>query len=122
MIVVSSEATGTKYDTSQRGLRALYPDYLAELADHMVDGDPRLELTTAQAWRWLVEVRGYDISRASVIYGMRALEYDNVLASREASGKGGYHKVYTRNLDRGALNAHVRSVIEAHLRQNFPTG
>jgi len=122
MIVVSSEATGTKYDTSQRGLRALYPDYLAELADHMVDGDPRLELTTAQAWRWLREVRGYDISRASVIYGMRALEYDNILAGRSTPGKGGYHAVYKRNLNRDQVNAQVTRVIMEHLRQNFPTG
>lgn len=118
-ILISPEATGTKYNTSEKGLRALYPDYLADLVEELLEGYPGIEMNTREAWDWLREGKGYDISRASVIIGMQALEGDGVLAVRDVTGKGGHHGVYRAALDREAFNRLINQRVVAHLLENF---
>ena len=109
-----------KYDTSEKGLRALYPGYQADLIERLLEGYPDLEISTRQAWDWLREEKGHDISRASVVLGMQVLEYDGVLASHDATGKGGHHRIYKAAMDRKSFNRRINQEITAHLLENFP--
>lgn len=109
-----------KYDTSEKGLRALYPGYLADLVENLLEGYPGRELSTRQAWEWLRGEKGHDISRASVVIGMQGLEYDGVLTGRDVTGKGGHHGVYKAAMDREMFNRRINQVIRNHLLENFP--
>ena len=73
-------------------------------------------------WRAVSERlgEGRSISRASVIFFLNYMVDDGVLGFRDATGKGGHHRVYVIKLDeKGYRKYLLRTVIES-MMWDFP--
>jgi predicted transcriptional regulator len=63
---------------------------------------------------------GRSISRASVIFYLNRMVDEGVLGWRDATGKGGHHRIYVTKLDEGGYKRYVvRTLLESVLR-DFP--
>ena len=63
---------------------------------------------------------GKSISRASIIIIMNKLVDQGVLAYREATGKGGHHKIYYPLMDEKGYVKHVLKTIIESMMRDFP--
>ena len=71
------------------------------------------EANSRQAWGYVNRYGAPDPkSRASVINYLQAMAEEGLIAFREQSGKGGYHKVYCPSLGYPTLGALGREMVE----------
>lgn len=63
---------------------------------------------------------GKSISRASVIFSLNDMVDEGILGFRDATGKGGHHRVYVAKLDeKGYRKYLLRTAIDSMMR-DFP--
>ncbi len=113
--------SGFKFNPSEPGLRKTLREY-EELALRYVwsmgekgaASRPIYETVNSELGS------GKSISRASIIIIMNKLVDQGVLAYREATGKGGYHKIYYPLMDeKGYVKYLIKTMFESLMR-DFP--
>jgi predicted transcriptional regulator len=60
------------------------------------------------------------ISRASIINFLKAMADEGVLNYTERTGKGGYHRVYTAQMNESEFKTYVAQTVIASLLKDFP--
>jgi len=113
--------SGLKFDPSKQGLRKTLREY-QELALGFVWEVGEEGANSGAVWRAVSERlgEGKSISRASVILFLNDMVDDGVLGFREATGKGGHHRVYVSKLDEKGYKKYIlRTAIDSMMR-DFP--
>ncbi len=110
-----------KFDPSESGLRKTLKEY-QELALRFVWEVGEEGANSGAVWRAVSERlgEGKSISRASVIFFLNHRVDDGVLGFRDATSKGGHHRVYFAKLDEEGYRKYLlRTVIDSMMR-DFP--
>ena len=78
--------------------------------------------TSAQAWRTVNERlgEGKTISRASIIFFLNRMVDQGVLSWRDATGKGGHHRIYVTNLDEVEYRKYILRTVVKSMMTDFP--
>ena len=73
-------------------------------------------------WRAVNErlEEGKTISRASVIFFLNRMLDQGVLTWRDATGKGGHHKIYITKLDENGYKKYVVRTLLESVTKDFP--
>ncbi len=116
-----------KLDTQKLGLCALFKPYKAALIKHLYETTEFMSHEGAQGsgdlWNWLeenAERLGIDkMSRASVINGLNDLVDKGILKWRDATGKGGHHRLYSVFLSHEGFEHLVCTTFEDKLSSIF---
>jgi len=113
--------SGFKFDPSQPGLRKTLKEY-EELALRYVWSMGEKGATSRPIHETVNSELGSDksISRASIIIIMNKLVDQGVLAYREATGKGGYHKIYYPLMDEEGYKIYLIETMVESLIKDFP--
>ena len=112
--------SGSKFDPSQHGLRKTLREY-EELALRYLWEIGEEGAGSGLIWKVVSEkLEPGSISRASVIFAMNRFVDQGVLGWRDATGKGGHHKVYYPLMDeKGYLKYLIKTMVESMMR-DFP--
>jgi len=113
--------SGFKFDPSQSGLRKALREY-EELALRYLWEIGEEGAGSGLIWKVVNEKLklGGSISRASVIFAMNRFVDQGVLGFRDATGKGGHHKVYYPLMDeKGYVKYLVKTMIESMMRDHL---
>ncbi len=105
-------------DPSKKGLRKIFSEYQASSLKY-VWRRGRRGANSREVWNHVRRTlgEGESISRASVINFLNSMVEKGVLDYREATGKGGYHKVYFPRKTEGEFRRQVvKAVLESFLR------
>ena len=110
-------------DTEKEGLEKIYKEKYVPLIKKLLTED--LEMISREAWELLLEeLAPQTISRASVINFLNDnVDEDNpekgVLKFREKTGKGGYHRVYSRNMTLDEFWQHIANQVNQALEPHI---
>lgn len=110
-----------KFDPSKQGLRKTLKKY-EELALRYIWSVGEEGSGSGKTWNNVKEQLGDggSISRASIIFFLNRMVEEGVLDFRDATGKGGHHRIYFPKLDeRGYKKYVVRSLLES-VKRDFP--
>jgi len=113
--------SGFKFDPSKPGLRKTLRKW-EELALRSM-WDLREEgAKTKAVWERVSEGlgEGKSISRASIIVFLEKMEEQGVLGSRDATGKGGHHKIYYPLMDEEGYVRYLIKTMVKSMRRDFP--
>jgi predicted transcriptional regulator len=110
-----------KLDPSQQGLRKTLKEY-EELALRYIWENGEEGATSAPTWRTVNERlgEGKTISRASIINFLNRMVDQGVLSWRDATGKGGHHRIYQTNLHEKEYRKHVLRTVLKSMMEDFP--
>ena len=110
--------SGFKFDPSQPGLRKTLREWeelaLRSMWNVRADG-----ANSRAVWERVNEElsEGKSISRASIIVFLKKLEGQGVLGYRDATGKGGHHKIYYPLMDEEAYKkCLIKTMVESMMR------
>jgi predicted transcriptional regulator len=121
MILIDGYMPGFKFDPFQTGLRKTLREYEELALRHLwVIGEEGAG--SGLIWKVVNEKLkpGGSISRASVIFALNRFVDQGVLGFRDATGKGGHHKVYYPLMDeKGYLKYLMKTMVESMMR-DFP--
>ena len=113
--------SGFKFDPSKPGLRKTLRAY-EELTLRHIWSVGEEGATSGSTWKTVNIQLGPDksISRASVIFALNRFVDQGVLGWRDATGKGGHHKIYYPLMDEvGFLSYLLKTMVESMMR-DFP--
>jgi len=112
---------GLKFDPSQTGLRKTLREY-EELALRFIWENGEKGAGSGITWKTVNERldEGKTISRASIIFFLNRMVDQGVLSWRDATGKGGHHKIYHPKLDERGYRKYLASTIVHSLMRDFP--
>ena len=113
--------SGFKFDPSQPGLRKTLREY-EELTLRHIWSVGEEGAASGSTWE-TVNIQlgpGNSISRASVIFAMNRFVDQEVLGYREATGKGGHHKIYYPLMDEKGFKVYVARTVIQSLMRDFP--
>ena len=101
-----------KLDTGKSGLGAVFKGYELAALEYLFSVDEGVG--SGKVWTWINEesdwgTAGHTISRASVIFFLNRLVDDDLLEWRDATGKGGHHRIYEMKMSRQEF---VKAVID----------
>lgn len=113
--------SGFKFDPSRNGFRKVLSDW-EELALRCVWSTGGEGAVSKAVWEAVNERRGWDrpISRASIIVALNRLVGWGVLGYREATGKGGYHRIYYTLMDEKGFLSYLLETMVKSMRRDFP--
>ena len=113
---------GLKIDPSMVGLRKTLREY-EELALRYIWEKGEEGATSAPTWRAVNERlgEGKTISRASIIFFLNRMVDQGVLSWRDATGKGGHHRIYIPKLDERGYKKYVVTTLVESVARDFPT-
>ena len=112
---------GFKFDPSKQDLRKTLREY-EELALRYIWEISEEGAGSREVFQKVNESlgEGKSISRASVINFLNRMVDQGVFSFREATGKGGYHRIYVTNLDEKGYKKYIlRTAIDSMMR-DFP--
>lgn len=110
-----------KFDPSKQGLRKTLKEY-EELALRYIWSVGDEGSGSGKTWNNVKEQLddGGSISRASIIFFLNRMVEEGVLDYRDATGKGGHHRIYFPRLDEEGYKKYVvRSLLESVMK-DFP--
>ena len=84
--------SGWKLDAGQEGHRIIFKDYQKAIVD-VLAGNSETFWGSGDIWKSLKR-KGIKISRASVIFYLNFLVRDGLAEFKDATGKGGHHRLY----------------------------
>ena len=110
-----------KFDPAQRGLRKTLREY-EELALRYIWSVGEEGAGSGKTWSHVNERlgEGKSISRASIIFFLNRMVEEGVLDFRDATGKGGHHRIYFPKLDEKGYKKYVASTLFESLMKDFP--
>ena len=108
-------------DPSKTGLRKALREY-EELALRFIWEKGEEGAGSGITWKIVNERldEGKTISRASIILFLNKMVDQDVLSWRDATGKGGHHRIYYPRLDEMGYGKHVVRTIVQSLLLDFP--
>jgi predicted transcriptional regulator len=110
-----------KFDPAQSGLRKTLREYEEIALRYIWDvGDEGAG--SGKAWMYVNEQLkgGKSISRASVIFFLNRMVDEGVLGFRDATGKGGHHRIYVPNLDEEGYKKYIVETLIKSVAKDFP--
>ncbi len=112
---------GFIFDPSKTGLRKTLKEY-EELALRYIWETGEEGAGSGLTWRAVNErlEEGKTISRASVIFFLNRMLDQGVLTWRDATGKGGHHKIYITKLDESGYKKYVVRTLLESVTKDFP--
>ena len=113
--------SGFKFDTSKPGLRKTLREY-EELTLRHIWYVGEEGAASGSTWK-TVNIQlgpGNSISRASVIFALNRFVDQGVLGWRDATGKGGHHKIYYPLMDEKGFKVYVARTVIQSLMRDFP--
>jgi len=110
-----------KFDPSQRGLRKTLKEY-EELALRYIWSVGEEGAGSGRTWGHVNEKLGDvgSISRASIIFFLNRMVDEGVLDYRDATGKGGRHRIYYPKLDEEGYKKYVVKTLLKSVSKDFP--
>ncbi len=113
--------SGFKFDPSQPGLRKTLREW-EELALRSMWDIGKDGAITRAVWERVAKGlgEGKSISRASIILFLEKLEGQGVLNSKDATGKGGHHKIYYPLMDEEGYVKYLLKTMVKSMRRDFP--
>ena len=113
--------SGFKFDPSQNGLRKTLREY-EELVLRYMWSVGEEGTGSGKAWMMANERLGTEktISRASVIFFLNRMVDQGVLGFRDATGKGGHHRIYYPLMDEDGYKKYVLKTIIESMMRDFP--
>lgn len=108
------------FDPTEKGLLKVLRDYQEEALRFVWDSDEGV--TSRKVWIYVNDVLKGErtVSRASIINFLNRMVEEDVLNSREESGKGGYHAIYTPKMDETEFIKHIVRTVNESLMRDFP--
>ena len=110
-----------KFDPSKQGLRKTLREYEEIALRYIWDiGDEGAG--SGKVWRDVNEnlPEGKSISRASIIFFLNRMVEEGVLGFRDATGKGGHHRIYIPKLDERGYKKYVVQTLYKSVYKDFP--
>ena len=104
-------------NTKKEDILAIMKPYQHGLISMILES--KKELTTSELHTAL-EAEGFIISRASVINYCKLLAANDVISFEERTGKGGYHRVYSKNMTWESILEFIHMSVLARLKEVFP--
>ena len=106
-----------KLDTGKEGLAAVYRKYELAALEYLFSVEEGAG--SGKVWKWVNEEseygrQGKTISRASVIFFLNRLVNEGLLEWRDATGKGGHHRLYEMKMSRPEF---AKAVIDKFVRK-----
>ena len=113
--------TGFKFDHEKEGLSKTLKEYEVNALRYVWSMGEE-GASSGKIWAITNERLGSDktISRASVIFFMNRMVDQGVLNYRNATGKGGHHRIYFPLLDEKGYKKHLLKTIVESLMRDFP--
>jgi len=110
-----------KFDPAETGLRKTLREY-EEIALRYIWSLGDEGAGSGKAWehvnRELSE--GKSISRASIIFYLNRMVDEGVLGFRDATGKGGHHRIYITKLDESGYKKYIVRTLLESVTKDFP--
>lgn len=110
-----------KLDTKEAGLRKVFKEYEIVGIEYLFSvSEP---VGSGKVWTWINEgskwgqIPGNSISRATVINFLNRLVDEDLLTWKDATGKGGHHRLYEMELSRQEFAKKVIEKFVASLRE-----
>jgi len=112
---------GLLIDPSKTGLRKTLREY-EELALRYIWETGTEGAGSGSTWSAVSERlgEGKTISRASIIFFLNRMVDQGVLSWRDATGKGGHHKIYVTKLDEVEYRKYVLKTVIESMIEDFP--
>lgn len=118
-----------KMDTQKPGLSAFFKPYKAALLKHLFEvTDNRSDdgKGSGYLWNWLEEnaerIGVEKRSRAAVIFALNDFVDEGILKWKDATGKGGHHRLYSVATTPGEFERSVYTQLIAKLESIFTKG
>ena len=113
--------SGFKFNPSQPGLRKTLREY-EELALRYLWEIGEEGAVSGLIWKVVNEKLkpSGSISRTSIIFAMNRFVDQGVLGWRDATGKGGHHKIYYPLMDEKGYKKYVAKTIIKSMMRDFP--
>ena len=93
-----------KLDTTKSGLEAVFREYEIQTLNYLFS--VKKPTNSGKVWTWINEESEWgqnpenSISRASIIFFLNRLVEEDLVAWRDATGKGGHHRIYVMEMSR----------------------
>jgi len=112
---------GFIFDPSKTGLRKTLREY-EELALRYIWETGDEGAGSGSTWSAVNErlEEGKTISRASIIFFLNRMVDQGVLSWRDATGKGGHHRIYFTKLDESGYRKYVVRTLLESVAKDFP--
>jgi len=110
-----------KFDPAKSGLRKTLREYEEIALRYIWDvGDEGAG--SGKTWMHVNEQLkdGKTISRASVIFYLNRMVDEGVLSFRDATGKGGHHRIYIPKLDERGYQKYIVETLYKSVAKDFP--
>jgi predicted transcriptional regulator len=110
-----------KFDPEKSGLRKTLREY-EELALRYIWSVGEEGAGSGNTWNAVNERLGEDnrISRASIIFFLNRMVDQGVLNFRDATGKGGHHRIYYPKLDERGYKMYIVETLYESVARDFP--
>ena len=121
LIKIDGYMSGFRFDPTQLGLRKILREY-EELALRYMWEVGEDGAKSRFVWERVNEDlgEGKSISRASIINSMNRLVDQGILGYRDATGKGGYHKIYYPLMDESGCAIYLVKMMIGSMVRDFP--
>ena len=112
---------GFMFDPSKTGLRKTLREY-EELALRYIWETGDEGAGSGSTWRAVNERlgKGKSISRASIIIFLNKMVDQDILTWRDATGKGGHHRIYVTKLDESGYKKYIVRTLFESVARDFP--
>ena len=110
-----------KFNPAEKGLRKTLREY-EEIALRYIWEVGDEGAGSGKTWIHVNEElgEGKSISRASVIFYLNRMVDEGVLGFRDATGKGGHHRIYITKLDESGYKKYIVRTLLESVMKDFP--
>jgi len=112
-----------KFETFRDSLRTVWKEYQVIVMQYLWSLEEGEGAGSGKVWDAANEVlnkRDKSISRASCIFFLNAMVDEGVLGFRDATGKGGHHRIYVTKMDETGFKEFLANKIIGKLMEEFP--
>ncbi len=110
-----------KFNPTETGLRKTLREY-EEIALRYIWSLGEEGAGSGKTWEHANKVlsEGKSISRASIIFYLNRMVDEGVLGWRDATGKGGHHRIYITKLDESGYKKYIVRTLLESVAKDFP--
>jgi len=110
-----------KFNPAETGLRKTLKEY-EEIALRYIWSLGDEGAGSGKAWEHVNKElgEGKSISRASVIFYLNRMVDEGVLGFRDATGKGGHHRIYITKLDESGYKKYIVKTLLDSVAKDYP--
>jgi len=110
-----------KFNPAETGLRKTLREY-EEIALRYIWSMGEEGAGSGKTWEHVNKElgEGKSISRASIIFYLNRMVDEGVLGYRDATGKGGHHKIYITKLDESGYKKYIVRTLLESVAKDFP--